>query len=111
MSVPSSEYRIFRFIALSGLCSAAYIPVRNILYYPYLENDRPYEQKQILYSDYAFTTLSMICTFPFSLPMTLISDIQFVEHKLRKIPFSKYERPFFFCGFYSYKDTMVDKVK
>lgn len=111
MSVSPSQYRMMQRVVIAGLFSVGYMPIRNILYYPYLENDSACEQKEILYSSYALTTLGMIGTFPLSLPMALVSDIGFVEHKLRKIPFSKYDRPFFYFGFYSYKDSMVDKIK
>jgi len=75
----------------------SYISLRNIYYYPYLENGLG--DKRILYSSYLGNTLFMCITLPFSLPMSIVSDIGFIERKMRKIPITEYDRPFMF-GYY-----------
>lgn len=70
----------------------SYIGIRNIYYYSYLEE--PIRDKTILYSSYIGNTIFMMATLPFTLPMSILSDIGFMERKIRKLPMTIYDRPF-----------------
>lgn len=83
----------------------SYIGIRNIYYYPYLEE--PIRNKTILYSSYIGNTVCMMAMLPFTLPMSILSDIEFMERKIRKIPMDKYDRPFM-LGFYNLKEEYMN---
>jgi hypothetical protein len=75
----------------------SYIVIRNLYYLPYLENR--VGDKRILYSSYLGNTVMMLVSLPFTFPMSVISDIELIEHKIRNIPIDEYYRPFMF-GYY-----------
>jgi|688.fasta_scaffold1204372_2 hypothetical protein len=83
------KIRKMKKLILGGI---SYISLRNMYYYPYLENRLG--DKRILYSSYLGNTLLMCITLPFSLPMSIVSDIGFIERKMRNIPMTEYDRPF-----------------
>lgn len=84
------------------LLGISYIGIRNMYYFPYLEG--PFRDKTILYSSYIGNTICMMSTFPFTVPMAILSDIEFIEKRWRKVPIDKYDRPFMYGSYYLTKE-------